>query len=46
MSFYSVVGGDLSGCGPAFSEEHDRTTKDAFELFQFIIQGIRKEEDG
>jgi hypothetical protein len=27
-------------------EEHDRITRDAFELFQFIIQGMRKEEDG
>ena len=27
-------------------EEHDRITRDAFELFQFIIQGMRKEEGG
>ena len=24
-------------------EEHDRITRDAFELFQFIIQGMREE---
>jgi len=27
-------------------EEHDRIARDAFELFQFIIQGMTKEEDG
>jgi hypothetical protein len=27
-------------------EQHDRITRDAFELFQFIIQGMMKEEDG
>jgi len=26
-------------------EEHDRITRDAFELFQFIIQGMTKEKD-
>jgi len=27
-------------------EEYDRITRDAFEVFQFIIQGMRKEGDG
>ena len=27
-------------------DEQDRITRDAFELFQFIIQGMMKEEEG
>jgi hypothetical protein len=27
-------------------DEQDRITRDAFELFQFIIQGMKKDEDG
>ena len=26
-------------------DERDRMTRDAFELFQFIIQGMKKDED-